>query len=179
MARLHGGVVTCPECGSPVPDVDAPVHALVPAAPGCWSAFTAVQQENLQRLGQARAHGTIVDAYLAQHPGDGNGDPRARRSAVLHLMGLCGRLEHGLADGAVRLLLQRTAGPIRRAEVAALAPRHDLGAITVLDLVAALESATDADGCFTLARRWAEEVWRTWTHEHARIREMYRLAWEG
>ncbi len=132
-----------------------PGHAYVPAAPGCWSAFTAVQGEELQRWGRAPAHGTVVDAYLAQHPGPGDADLRARRSPVIHLIGLCARLEHGLGDPVVGPLLQHGAERLRQEEVAALSPRTDAGDLTVINLAEALGPDLDAHNYDTCARAWA------------------------
>jgi hypothetical protein len=160
-----------------VPDVVGPVHVYVPAASGCWSAFTGLQAGELQQWGRSPAHGTIVDAYMAQHPGDGHGDPRARRSPIIHLIGLCGRLEHDLTDALAGPLLQRAAQQLRHEMVPALQPRRELGAVTVHDLVAALQTKTEDDEYRVHARAWAQEVWRTWVHEHARIRDLYRGTW--
>jgi hypothetical protein len=154
-----------------------PGHAYVPAAPGCWSVFTVVQAEELQRWGRAPAHGMVVDAYLAQHPGDGAAGPRARRSPVIHLIGLCARLEHDFSDAAVGPLLQHSAERLRREQVPALSPRSEPGERTVSDLVEAMQVGADAEDYGACARAWAEEVWRTWAHEHDRIRRLYRLAW--
>lgn len=162
----------CPECGAEVPAIDGATHAYVPAAAGCWATFTQMQAEELRRWGRALAHGVVVDSYMAQHPGDGS-DPRARRSPIVHLVGLCARLEHGLDDGQVGVLLQRTAETLRSGDAVPLAPRADSGHITVLDLA----NCDDAGIYAVRARCWATEVWRTWAHEHSRIHELYRQAW--
>jgi hypothetical protein len=46
----------------------------------------------------------VVDAYIAQHPGDGS-DRRDRRSVFVHLVGLCATLEHDLPHTHVTKLL--------------------------------------------------------------------------
>lgn len=161
----------CGECGAEVGEGDGPVHAYVPAAPRCWEAFTALQAAELQRWGRAAAHGLVVDAYMAQHPGDGV-DPRARRSPIIHLVGLCARFDDGLEDARVGPLLQHTAEYLRgdgAAEAAPLRPRVEAGRLTVLDLACTIDSV-DGDGYRAGARAWAMEVWRTWQHEHDRIR---------
>lgn len=129
----------CGECGAAVGEGDGPVHAYVPAAPRCWEAFCTIQAAELQRWGRATAHGLVVDAYMAQHPGDGV-DPRARRSPIIHLVGLCARLVDGLEDSRVGLLLQRTAEYLRgdgAVEAAPLRWRAEAGRLTVLDLASA------------------------------------------
>jgi hypothetical protein len=149
----------CHECGAEVPAVDGATHAYVPAAAGCWATFTQMQADELRRWGRALAHGVVVDSYMAQHPGDGS-DPRARRSPIIHLVGLCARLEHGLDDSKVGVLLQRTAETLRSGDAVRLAPRAEPGHITVLDLA----DCDDAGIYAVRARCWAAEVWRTWAH---------------
>jgi hypothetical protein len=170
-------MTTCLECGAAVADRAGPVHPYVPAAPGCWHAFTELQAGELVRYGRSPAHGTCVDSYMAQHPGDGTGDPRARRSPIVHLVGLCGRLEHRLQDRQVAVLLQRGATRLRQKGGPALAARGEPGEITVTDLAAALDAGADVATLSRLAQRWAAEVWRTWAHEHDRIRRMYAAVW--
>jgi hypothetical protein len=97
-------MMICQECGAGVPAVDGATHAYVPAVAGCWATFTRMQADALHRWGWALAHGVVVDSYKAQHPGDGT-DPRARRSPIIHLVGLCAGLEHGLDDSQVGMLL--------------------------------------------------------------------------
>jgi Family of unknown function (DUF5946) len=85
----------CSGCGAVVPDIDGPVHNYVPSAPGCWQTFGEVQADEAQRLGYPAVHRVVVDAYMAQHPGDGS-DRRDRQSVFVHLAGLCAVLEHDL-----------------------------------------------------------------------------------
>ena len=65
----HLPVPGCRPCGALVADVNGPVHAYVPSAPGCWAAFGELQADELQRFGRHPAHDLVVDAYMAQHPG--------------------------------------------------------------------------------------------------------------
>lgn len=167
----------CPECGAEVAHVAAPAHAYVPGAPGCWAAFTTVQGNELSRYGWAPAHGLVVDTYMAQHPGNGEGDQRAQRSPIIHLIGLCGRLEGGLDDHRVNRLLQGAAQHLRSANIAALAPRTEPGSQTILNLLTPLESDVGVEEYGVLAQRWAKAVWRTWSHEHDRIRKLFELVY--
>jgi hypothetical protein len=66
-----------------------------PAAPGCWQMFGELQADELQRFGYPPAHRLVVDAYMAQHPGDGR-DRRDRQSVFVHLAGPYALLELGL-----------------------------------------------------------------------------------
>ena len=78
-----------------MPDIDGPVHTYVPSSPGCWKAFGEAQADEAERFSYPPVHRVVVDAYMAQHPGDGS-DRRDRQSVFLHLVGLCATLEHGL-----------------------------------------------------------------------------------
>jgi hypothetical protein len=153
-------LIRCPQCGALVADVDGPVHAYVPGAPGCWAAFGELQASELQRFGGHPAHDLVVDAYMAQHPGDGS-DRRDRQSVFVHLIGLCAVLERGWPTGR-RLLSQRTG---ERTEYPRLV-RDGPGELSVTDLV----GAADADQYGARARAWAESVWRSWEPEQERIR---------
>jgi hypothetical protein len=154
-------MIRCPQCGAVVAGVDGPVHAYVPSAPGCWAAFGELQADELQRFGRHPAHDLVVDAYMAQHPGDGS-DRRDRQSVFVHLIGLCAVLERGWPTG--RRLLSRRTG--ERPEYARLV-RHEPGELTVTDMM----GAADADQYGARARAWAESVWRSWAPEHERIRK--------
>jgi hypothetical protein len=154
-------MIRCPQCGALVADVNGPVHAYVPSAPGCWAEFGELQADELQRFGRHPAHDLVVDAYMAQHPGDGS-DRRDRQSVFVHLIGLCAVLERGWPTG--RRLLSRRTG--ERPEYPPLV-RDGPGELSVTDLVA----AADADQYSARARAWAESVWRSWAREHERIRK--------
>lgn len=69
----------CPQCRAVVPDIDGPVHAYVPTSPGCWITFGQPQADEMQRFRYPPAHRHVVDAYMAQHPGDRT-DRRDRQS---------------------------------------------------------------------------------------------------
>ena len=153
----------CPQCGALVPDVESPVHAYVPSSPGCWAAFGRLQAEEASRFGYPPAHGVVVDAYMAQHPGDGS-DRRERQSVFVHLVGLCAVLERGLYAPhatAVRRtvvaqhddfpVLRRSGGP---------------GKLTLLHM----SGARDRQDYERRAREWADAVWRAWADHHAAIR---------
>lgn len=49
--------------------------------------FGQLQAEEARRFGYPAVHRLVVDAYMAQHPGDGT-DRRDRRSVFVHLVDL-------------------------------------------------------------------------------------------
>jgi Family of unknown function (DUF5946) len=153
----------CPGCHALVADVEGPVHAYVPSAPGCWKVFGEVQADESLRFGYPPEHRLVVDAYMAQHPGDGR-DRRDRQSVFVHLVALCALLERSVPPDRVTRLL----GPVvrSRSDFPLLAPRADPGAVTVLRMVGAVDLADYG----ARAREWATAVWDAWAHEHALVR---------
>jgi Family of unknown function (DUF5946) len=153
----------CPGCNALVPDVEGTVHAYVPSAPGCWKVFGEVQADESLRFGYPPEHRLVVDAYMAQHPGDGQ-DRRDRQSVFVHLIALCGLLERSVPPDRVTRLL----GPVVRSrpDFPVLARPVDPGAVTLLRMV----GAVDLDDYGARAREWASAVWDSWAHHHALIR---------
>lgn len=146
-------------------DVDGPVHPYVPSAPGCWQLFGEIQADEALRFGHPAVHRVVVDAYMAQHPGDGH-DRRDRQSVFVHLVGLCAVLERHLPPAQETDVLRRV---LQSREDFPLLLRDDgPGDLTVADLVGARDLADYEDR----AQAWGQAVWRSWAPEHARIREV-------
>ena len=78
----------CRGCNALVPDIEGPVHKYVSSAPGCWKVFGEVQADESLRFRHPPEHRLVVDAYMAQHPGDAQ-DRRDRQSVFVHLVALC------------------------------------------------------------------------------------------
>jgi len=159
----------CPRCGAVVPAVHGPVHQHVPTAPGCWQIFGQVQADEAHRFGYPPARRLVVDAYMAQHPGDGSGR-RDRQSVFVHLAGLCAVLELQLPPSSVINVLRRVLQ--QRRDFPVLARGDGPGELTVLDLVD-VRDLTEYD---RRAQAWARSVWQTWEQHHALIRSAVRSA---
>lgn len=153
----------CTACGALVPDIDGPVHKYVPSSPGCWKTFGELQADEAQRFGYPRAHRVVVDAYMAQHPGDG-GDRRDRQSVFVHLVGLCGVLEDDLPHRYATKLLARMARNDR--DFPALRRGAGPGLLTVLHMI----GAADLADYERRALDWATAVWDSWSAHHESIR---------
>ena len=154
----------CFVCGALVPDIEESVHKYVPSSPGCWRTFGEVQADEMMRFRYPPAHRLVVDAYMAQHPGDGT-DRRDRQSVFVHLAGLCAALTLEIPAPVVtnafrRLLAEHEGFPF-------LQRRPDPGALTVLHMV----GAADLDDYSRRAREWAQAVWASWETQHAVIRD--------
>jgi Family of unknown function (DUF5946) len=152
----------CPQCLALVPDIHGPVHKYVPAAPGCWQIFGELQADELRRFGYPPAHRLVVDAYMAQHPGDGR-DRRDRQSVFAHLAGLYALLELGLPAKTATNVLGRVVDG--RDDFPILSRDAGPGELTVLHVLN-VRGQVDYDH---RAHQWAHAVWRAWSKQHAVI----------
>jgi hypothetical protein len=139
------------------------VHAYVPAAAGCWRLFGELQADEYARFGYPRTHGLVVDAYMAQHPGDGS-DRRDRQSVFVHLVGLCGVLELGLPPQRRADLLRRIVSG--RDDFPVLVRPPGRGTLTLLHVA----DAPDATAYERRAREWGATVWAAWEPHHELVR---------
>lgn len=152
-------MITCPGCGALVPDIDGPTHRYLDAAPGCWQVYGDVLAKEYSDVAYNRVHRLTVDAYSLQHPGTPS--PQTIRSANIHLIALCAAFEHGIAYDRIAPIMSRI-NTQHKDTFVWLEPPAALGAVTVLDVVA----ARDADEHQTLVHQWAESVWRAWSQHH-------------
>jgi Family of unknown function (DUF5946) len=155
--------VTCPQCGAEVPEIDGPVHAYVPSAPGCWAAFGALRADEMLRFRGSEANNLAVDAYMAQHPGDGT-DRRDRQSVFVHLASLCAVVERGASPSRSPDVLRAVLA--RQTEFPVLRRARGPGDLTVLSAT----DATSVEDHDARVRRWAGSVWESWREHHAAIR---------
>ncbi|MCV0403502.1 MAG: nucleotidyltransferase family protein [Chloroflexi bacterium] len=155
-------IEVCPGCGAVYrARADVETHPYIGASPACWATYGAV----LAREFRDRAHGAVhrhaVDAYAAQHPGvDGR---RQRQSVAVHLIGLCGWLEHRMNADALLPMTRRLTDGAR--EWPWLDPPKGYK-VTVLDVLA----ARSGDEHVRLVRAWAEDVWSAWGAHHDLVR---------
>jgi hypothetical protein len=126
--------------------------------------FGEVRADAALRFGYSPAHSVVVDAYMAQHPGDGR-DRRNRQSVFVHLAGLYAVLELGLpptqAMNVLRLVLSG------HDDVPVLRRDHGPGELTIVNL----EGASDAEEHVRRARAWGSAVWGSWSRHHKLIRD--------
>jgi len=155
--------VTCLQCGAVVLEVGGPVHAYVPSAPGCWAAFGALRADEMLRFPGSEANNLAVDAYMAQHPGDGT-DRRDRQSVFAHLVSLCAVIERGVSPSRSPDVLRAVLA--RRGEFPVLRRTRGPDELTVLSAT----NATSAEDHDTRVRRWAGSVWESWREHHPEVR---------
>ncbi len=156
--------VSCRWCGALVPDVSGPVHKYVPSVPGCWQTFEQLQADESLRFGYPPVRRLVVDAYMAQHPGDGS-DRRDRQSVFVHLAGLCAVLELKIEPNHATDVLRRVLEA--HDDFPVLSRENGPGELTVLHLV----GASDLDDYQHRAEAWASAVWAAWESHHALIRD--------
>jgi hypothetical protein len=155
----------CPGCGLVGPaDVppEAPTDPYGGASPACWATFQQVTVRDYGEFQYPAVHRSIVDAYMAQHPGYAT--PAGRRSVAVHLVGLCLVVERGLDEAAVRRIMAAVFPG--KPDIAPLAPVPPLGELTVASVL----DAPDLEAHTARARAWAEAVWRAWAPFHPRVR---------
>lgn len=146
-----------------MPEIDGPTHAYVASAPGWWKAFGEIQADELTRFGYPDAHRLVVDAYMAQHPGDGH-DRRDRQSVFFHLASICALTARSLPLGFASKLLSRVTEGWH--EFPLLRRSSGPGALNVLHM----RGAADLDDDTSRAQEWAAAVWDSWREQHDLIR---------
>ena len=155
--------VTCPQCGAVVRAIDGPVHAYVASAPGCWAAFGALRADEMLRFPGSELNNLVVDAYMAQHPGDGM-DRRDRQSVFVHLVSLCAVIERGASPPRSPDVLRAVLA--RQTEFTVLRRARGPGDLTVLSAT----DATSVENHDARVRAWAGSVWESWREHHPTIR---------
>ncbi len=99
----------CPGCGADFAPSPGPTHAYLSASAGCWACFNQSLALHYSDVAYWPAHQMLTDAYALQH--SQGPDPRARRSAILHLTALYAQCALELPHGRIV--------PLRRALAAA------------------------------------------------------------
>lgn len=155
-------MLPCPGCGLVGAPGEGPCDPYGGSSPGCWATFNGVLAKDYGEYHYPEVHQLIVDAYMSQHATFGT--PAARRSVVVHLVGLHLVFERGLQ----RPVIGRTLGPIfpDKRDVAALVPKPPPGPLTIAS-VAAASSLEEHD---RRGRAWALAVWNSWAPHHELIR---------
>jgi hypothetical protein len=157
-------MTTCPGCGLGMPLSERSYDRKFHASAECWSVFEevlAVEFQNGELFRQV--HQLTVDAYAVQHAGGRHPD----KSVCIHLVGLYLTEERGVAPMDVPPLLQRLANNTSWPHLDSPESRAPL---TVYDVAVA-----DTPQIHELrVRKWAAEVWKTWSPHHEAARELAR-----
>lgn len=156
-------VSPCPGCGLELPVSDGPTHPYIGASPACWALYGELLAREYGELRYPEVHGLTVDAYAVQHPGDA--ERRAVQSVCVHLIGLCLAMENEVDPASTTAVRTRVAERVRE-EFRRLEPPVPNGTVTVRDVLAAEGPEAHADA----VRRWAADVWQSWSAHHDLIR---------
>jgi hypothetical protein len=137
------------------------------SSPACWRAFGQLLAADYSTPERMAFHQIVVDAYAAQHPGDGGPqEVQQVQSVGLHLMTLCLFLEHDTDPAQGTRLHQKMVG---RPQFTRL-QRIDPGALTVLHVPASGSAAAARHAAY----EWAGAVWQSYVTEHETVRRWLR-----
>lgn len=142
-------------------DSEGSVHRYMTSSAGCWGGFGEVLAGDYSSRERMCVHQVVVDAYAAQHPGDGS-MPQQVQSVGLHLMTLCLFLEQG-TDPALGAVLHRKM--VRKPSFTRL-ERTGVGELTWRHL----PKSGDPDTFREAAYGWATSVWRTYQDAQPTVR---------
>lgn len=152
------------------PGVPGPVHAYVPASPGCWRLFCSLTDWMQPLIGGdgSTVAQLVVDSYMVQHAT--NPDRRNRQSVAVHLMSLCASVEHRVPGDA---LSNRLGGWTHR-DYPELLPRPVGFEITVEQV-----ASTPTPRRQVVVGAWARSVWDAWVPNHEVIRKWLAESGDG
>lgn len=158
----------CPGCRAELPTFDGPTHRYIGASAGCWDVYTRALADD-PPLGSGQGVPLVVDAYAAQHPGDGS--PQATQSVAVHIVVLHAATHHGVGAGElVRLRTRIVEWGRRQGGLPRLLPVPARWDLTIHDVVAAAPPIRPG-----LAQDYADSVLAAWEGEHRdRIVGWYR-----
>jgi len=159
---------TCPGCGLAAPAGDGPCDPYSGSSAACWAAFNQVAAKDYGEYRYPAVHQLIVDAYMSQHATFVT--PAARRSVLVHLVGLHLAFERGLERAAIGRVLGQVF-PDKR-DVPPLTPKPPPGPLTIAWVLA----AGDVEDHARRGRAWALSVWTAWADHHGQIRSLAEQA---
>ena len=155
-------VETCEGCGAVLSAQSGPTHRYMASSSSCWATFSGLADGH-RPLAGAAFDALVVDVYAAQHPGLPS--PQTINSVAIHLMVLCGVLEHGFRPDQALWLRQRPGRP-------SLVPKHERfhwltppsfhPTLTVADV----SRGQTPDLRSALTEQWIREVWAIWAAAH-------------
>lgn len=152
----------CPGCGLVLPESDGPVHEYIGASAACWALYGRVLAREYSEFGMPDEHKLTVDTYAVQHPGENV--PRARQSVGIHLIRLCLMLEREIPSRRATALMERSMhGGLH---IPWFEPSTPIGTMTAEDV----SVAASREEHVALVRRWAENVWVSWSAQHETVR---------
>jgi hypothetical protein len=155
----------CPGCGAELPDRHLPMSDRYLASGECWELYGELAANNMAEMDPFFHHQLCVDAYGAQH----SGGPVKPITTVFSLVGLYLAVERGFTGRQVQNAHMKLAKKAEKgAEWPRLEPPERTWEITVSDVMCAEAGNSRKE----MIKKWAETVWRSWAHQHDRIRTL-------
>lgn len=151
-----GQLAVCPGCGLALPRRRESSDLRFRATWECWELYGELAAYTIARRDPSFLHQHGVDAYQAQHAGDGLGS----MGAAFSLIGLYMAVE----KGATGLQVQRAhmhLGKTKRKWPAFEAPGK-LATLTVQDVL----NAEPGERRDAMLMKWCAAVWESWRHAH-------------
>jgi hypothetical protein len=154
--------VKCPGCGAELPDRQLPMSDRYHASGECWELYGELTAYNMERMDPTFLHQLCVDAYGAQHSG------RLVKpiTTVFALVGLYLAVERGFTGRQVQKAHMKLAGKTVDW------PRLELPERTCEMTVSDVLNTEAGDKREEMIKKWAEAVWKSWAHQHDRVRAM-------
>ena len=146
----------CPGCGAVYASQGLPKADRLDASGECLAAYHTLTVRTLELGDAAFVHQHVVDAYAAQHVGDST----RKIATFFSLAGLYLALERGLSGREVQSAHVRMSRGEK--DWPSFIRPPSLRAATVAD-VRSLEHDL---------KPWMADVWKAWTPEHERVREL-------
>lgn len=147
----------CPGCGIHLPDGGHPEPPRLHASAACEAVHAEILGYEFQHPVMLRYHQLTVDAYGAQHAGEGAPPIRVAYS----LAGLWLAIEHEFSAEDVRAVHRRMGHPGPTWPVFE-PPRPPRSWLTALDVAEAGVRQHSVGGHARAAGQWAESVWSVW-----------------
>ncbi|MCB1348185.1 MAG: hypothetical protein KDK11_05915 [Maritimibacter sp.] len=145
----------CPGCQARFDPIDGPTHAYLTVSPACWARFGQALALHFSDYRFWPAHQLLTDAYVLQH--SRGQDPRAVRSAHIHLAALYSQIGLGQPETRVVALRQALAG----GDFQKPQPRWPRASVTMADV-----DLTSPARHLASVRAFAQAVLTDWKDHH-------------
>lgn len=163
---MNDGSAECPGCGLLLDVEHGPTHRYMTASPACWRYFSELLATCYSEADRLSFRQVIVDAYAAQHPGEGRREQV--QSVGIHLMTLCLFLEHEVDPSRGSELHRRM---IRRPTFHRILPKESTR-VTVRHVPLDGPAGNARNRAF----EWSRAVWTLYSDDHETVRSWLREA---
>ncbi|WP_219834882.1 DUF5946 family protein [Paenibacillus sp. R14(2021)] len=158
---MKQSIVKCPGCGLLLANQSIAEPPRYHASGECMELYNQLSYYTMSHGQEAFIHQLSLDAYGAQHAGEGS----RPITTAFSLIGLYLVVEHGFTGRQVQQAHMELGR--KKTEWPDLTPPRAMGAITVQDVLQA-EAGPVRDA---LIEEWVRYVWSTWSYAHDWVRE--------